>query len=68
MDKTQAGASPLNRLGFHGTYRPKDVTFLLQIDDLQPTSLAEKEYLIQSGKKHYMNNGIYTKTAIQPIA
>lgn len=53
MDKTQAGASPLNRLGFHGSYRPQDVTFLLQIDDLQPTSLAEKEYLIQSGKKHY---------------
>ena len=53
MDKNYAGASNLNTLGFHGSYRPQDVTFLLNIDDIEPTPLAEKEYLIQSGKKHY---------------
>ena len=53
MDKNSAGVSILNTLGFHGSYRPQDVTFLLNIDDIEPTSLAEKEYLIQSGEKHY---------------
>lgn len=43
----------LDALGFHGSYRPEDVTFLLQIDQIEPTPLAEKEYLIQSGQKHY---------------
>ena len=27
----------LSELGFHGSYRPEDVTFLMQIDDIQPT-------------------------------
>ena len=27
MDKNYAGASNLNTLGFHGSYRPQDVTF-----------------------------------------
>lgn len=54
MDKKPSSIiSDLNNLGFHGSYRPQDVTFLLNIDDIEPTSLAEKEYLIQSGKKHY---------------
>ena len=43
----------LSKLGFHGSYRPEDVTFLMQIDDIQPTAVEEKEYLIQSGKMHY---------------
>ena len=43
----------LNELGFHGSYRPEDVTFLMQIDDIAPTDVKEKEYLIQSGKMHY---------------
>lgn len=43
----------LAELGFHGSYRPKDITFLMQIDHLQPTSVEEKEYLIQSEKMHY---------------
>ena len=53
MSKQQQPAHDLSTLGFHGSYRPEDVTFLLQIDDLEPTPLAEKEYLIQSGEKHY---------------
>lgn len=53
MSKQQQPAHDLSTLGFHGSYRPQDVTFLLQIDDLEPTPLAEKEYLIQSGEKHY---------------
>lgn len=47
--KTQA----LDQLGFHGSYRPQDVTFLMNIDDIQPTSIAEKEKRIQSGEAHY---------------
>ena len=43
----------LSELGFHGSYRSEDVTFLMQIDDIQPTAVEEKEYLIQSGKMHY---------------
>lgn len=43
----------LNTLGFHGSYKPSDVTFLLQLTDMQPTDLTEKEKLIQSGVKHY---------------
>ncbi|MEG0482757.1 MAG: tellurite-like stress resistance cysteine protease StiP, partial [Acinetobacter sp.] len=43
----------LVKLGFHGSYRPEDVTFLMQVDDIQPTDVEEKEYLIQSGKMHY---------------
>lgn len=43
----------LLKLGFHGSYRPEDVTFLMQVDDIQPTDVEEKEYLIQSGKMHY---------------
>lgn len=40
-------------LGFSGSYAADDVTFLLQKMDIQPTSVQEKEQLIQSGKKHY---------------
>lgn len=43
----------LANLGFHGSYRPQDITFLLNVTELQPTPVAEKERLIQSGKKHY---------------
>ncbi|QOW46264.1 MULTISPECIES: cysteine protease StiP domain-containing protein [Acinetobacter] len=43
----------LANIGFHGSYRPQDITFLLNITDLTPTSVAEKERLIQSGQKHY---------------
>lgn len=43
----------LNSLGFHGSYKPSDVTFLLQLTDLEPTDVAEKEKMIQSGTKHY---------------
>mgnify|MGYP006337840905 FL=1 len=53
MYKNHALASSLQTLGFHGSYRPEDVTFLLNIDEIDPTPVAEKEYLIQSGKKHY---------------
>ena len=43
----------LSKLGFPGSYRPEDVTFLMQVVDIQPTDVEEKEYLIQSGKMHY---------------
>lgn len=43
----------LANLGFHGSYHPQDITFLLNITQLKPTPVAEKERLIQSGKKHY---------------
>ena len=43
----------LANLGFHGSYRPEDITFLLNIIQLKPTPVAEKERLIQSGQKHY---------------
>ena len=40
-------------IGFFGSYEPADVTFLLRRIDLAPTPTAEKEHLIQSGKRHY---------------
>lgn len=43
----------LEQLGFHGSYRPEDITFILKIADIQPTPVEEKERLIQSGQKHY---------------
>ena len=41
MDKNYAGASNLNTLDFHSSYRSQDVTFLLNIDHIEPTPLAE---------------------------
>ena len=38
---------------FSGSYRPDDVIFLLKPSQITPTGIAEKEALIQSGKKHY---------------
>lgn len=38
---------------FHGSYRPEDVTFLLRPVAIRPTDVAEKERLIQSGRRHY---------------
>jgi hypothetical protein len=38
---------------FSGSYRPDDVTLLLQTIDMDPTPVAEKEHLIQSGTRHY---------------
>lgn len=39
--------------GFSGSYPPQDVRFLLQKQQIDPTPVAEKERLIQSGQKHY---------------
>jgi hypothetical protein len=39
--------------GFHGSYAPSDVTFLLKPVSLEPTDVAEKERLIQGGLRHY---------------
>ena len=36
-----------------GSYDPADVTFLLKLVSLQPTDVAEKERLIQTGAAHY---------------
>jgi hypothetical protein len=38
---------------FSGSYDRADVTFLLKPVHLEPTELAEKERLIQSGRRHY---------------
>lgn len=38
---------------FHGSYAPVDVTFLLKRIFMEPVDVAEKEALIQSGKRHY---------------
>src|SRR5215212_759438 len=38
---------------FSGSYDPADVTFLLKPVRLEPTGVAEKERLIQSGRRHY---------------
>ncbi len=38
---------------FSGSYLPDDVIFLLKRVSLAPTAVAEKERLIQSGRKHY---------------
>lgn len=40
-------------MDFSGSYEQGDVTFLLKIIDIQPTSVAEKERAIQSGARHY---------------
>src|SRR4051794_4540118 len=38
---------------FSGSYQPEDVVFLLKPVRLEPTPVAEKERLIQSGRRHY---------------
>ena len=38
---------------FSGSYPPEDVTFLLKPVTLAPTPVADKERLIQSGRRHY---------------
>jgi hypothetical protein len=38
---------------FSGSYRPDDVQFLLTPIDIDPIDVAEKERLIQSGRRHY---------------
>ncbi|NYD91147.1 cysteine protease StiP domain-containing protein [Sphingomonas melonis] len=38
---------------FSGSYAPEDVTFLLKPVALDATAVAEKEALIQSGRRHY---------------
>lgn len=45
--------SQLNTIGFHGSYRPQDVVFLLNVDKIEPIEVHEKERLIQSGEAHY---------------
>ena len=39
--------------GFPGSYEPGDVAFLLKRVELEPTPLAVKERMIQSGRRHY---------------
>lgn len=38
---------------FSGSYHPEDVVFLLRLVDIDSTPVAEKERLIQSGRRHY---------------
>lgn len=44
---------PISTEPFSGSYAPEDVRFLLQPLSIEVTSNAEKEQLIQSGKRHY---------------
>jgi len=41
------------RAGFHGSYRPDDVTFLLERIEMPSTDVDTKERLIQAGERHY---------------
>src|SRR3546814_21189092 len=38
---------------FSGSYDPDDVIFLLKPSSIEPTDIAEKESLLQSGERHY---------------
>lgn len=50
---TNAATDLSQTLGFSGSYPAHEVRFLLNILQMQPTNIEEKEQLIQSGKKHY---------------
>lgn len=39
--------------GFAGSYDPRAVTFLLDRVRIEPTSVFEKERLLQAGQRHY---------------
>ena len=39
--------------GFHGSYEPSDIEFLLRPVAITPIGVEEKERLIQSGRRHY---------------
>ncbi len=41
------------KMFFSGSYQPRDVQFLLKPASIDTTPVAEKEALIQSGKRHY---------------
>ena len=43
----------MHTAGFHGSYSPTDVTFLLRRMQLDNTSVEAKERLIQTGQRHY---------------
>ena len=56
MTDTLAKSPYLDELGnwtFSGSYDPADVVFLLKPSSIEPTDIAEKESLIQSGERHY---------------
>lgn len=44
---------PQGNWTFSGSYNPADAIFLLKPSKIEPTSVAEKESLIQSGARHY---------------
>jgi len=48
MTNEKSGDEP-----FSGSYRTEDVQFLLKPIDIDPIEVAEKERLIQSGRRHY---------------
>jgi hypothetical protein len=51
LHRTSAG--PKRAAFFSGSYRPEDVKFLLKPIDIPLIGIAEKERLIQSGRRHY---------------
>lgn len=53
QQQSQPKQQPAQGACFHGSYRPEDVHFLLTPIQLEPTPVAEKERLIQSGQRHY---------------
>lgn len=46
-------ARPIVDVSFSGSYDPADVTFLLKPSAIESVGVAEKEWLIQSGARHY---------------
>lgn len=51
LHRTAAGPKPA--AFFSGSYRLEDVKFLLKPISIEPIGIAEKERLIQSGRRHY---------------
>ena len=48
-----ASAAAFDAPAFSGTYDPQDVEILLNPVAIEPTQVADKERLIQSGERHY---------------
>lgn len=46
----------LTQLGFHGSYRPEDVTFLMQIDDIAIDWMSKKRVFDSIGENALFTN------------
>ena len=52
---------PTHKIGFSGSYKPEDITFLLKPVEMEATSVSDKEKAIQSGTRHYSEMISYEK-------